>query len=58
MDEERECYSMLIEAKMENHALDWRYLNYMIDDLCELADQVSPENLQRSLRYLRKILTR
>jgi hypothetical protein len=38
MDEERECYSMLIEAKMENHTLDWRYLNYMIDDLCELAD--------------------
>lgn len=57
MDEEREYYSMLIEAKMENHTLNWSYLNYMIDDLCELADQVSPENLRRSLRYLRKILT-
>lgn len=58
MNEEREYYSMLIEAKMENHNLDWRYLNYMINDLCELADWVSPENLGRSLKYLRKILTR
>ena len=53
--DEREYYSLLIEAKMEDYALNWDCLNSMIRDLGELATRFSPDGFQHSLHNLVKI---